>query len=382
VQKDLSDGLESIQRFLSSLVSGSDEVVNLSDSIEKLNVRIWQYGLFNLSGEVLGYTEKMNQLKELEIRAADGMKQIENGLQKKADIERVLESLQTTGTEASSVLTGVKEQAARIDETLSITNRTNETIAGTLTVVQQNAGEIANVLARSQTSNAEVNALETKFKEFFDQIESNKNKMAAVAQEAEATVNGNNVSTKDLIKKLSELEAQIKDQIQRATGHSLFHSFQTRQLHLAGSKKWWAAATFGILLLSAVLTAILANSAEKFDYLFYLKLSISLPLAYAIGFCSMQYSRERKLEEEYAFKSNISISLVPYKELIEKVMIDDPQEKMKFTVFLIEAVNRVFTPPIEEIFEHKETPILLKNGKISLDSLIKLIQQLAVHLKL
>jgi hypothetical protein len=294
----------------------------------------------------------------------------------------VLESLQTTEAEASSILTGVKEQAAKIDETLSTTNRTNETVAGTLSVVQQNAGEIANVLARSQTSNAEINALESKFKEFFDQIESHKTKMANVAQEAETTVTSNNASTRDLIKKLSELEDQIKDQIQRATGHSLFHSFQTRQLHLAGSKRYWAWATFGILLLSAGLTAYLANSTEKFDYLFYLKLSIGLPLAYAIGFCSMQYSHERKLEEEYAFKSNISISLVPYKELIEKVMIGDPQEKPKLMAFLIEAVNRVFTPPIEKSFEHKETPILLKNGKIGLDSLIKLIQQLAVHLKL
>lgn len=96
----------------------------------------------------------------------------------------------------------------------------------------------------------------------------------------------------------------------------------------------------------------------------------------------MQYSHERKLEEEYAFKSNISISLVPYKELIEKVMINEPQEKVKFTAFLIEAVDRVFTPPIDRVFEHGETPpIVVKNGKISLDSLVKLIQQIAAHFK-
>jgi hypothetical protein len=96
----------------------------------------------------------------------------------------------------------------------------------------------------------------------------------------------------------------------------------------------------------------------------------------------MQYSHERKLEEEYAFKSNISISLIPYKQLIEETMINEPQEKAKFTAFLIEAVNRVFTPPIDRVFEDREgQPIVLKNGKISLDSLIKLIQQVAAHFK-
>jgi hypothetical protein len=64
---------------------------------------------------------------------------------------------------------------------------------------------------------------------------------------------------------------------------------------------------------------------------FYLKLSLSLPLIYAITFCTVQYSRERKLEEEYAFKSNISVSLDPYRELVEKLVDkQQPQDREKF----------------------------------------------------
>ena len=91
---------------------------------------------------------------------------------------------------------------------------------------------------------------------------------------------------------------------------------------------------------------------QVYNAAFYLKLSISLPLIYAIAFCNVQYSRERRLEEEYAFKSNISISLDPYQKLVGN-LVDKakPEELSKYTAFIIDSVNRVFTSPTGEIFE-------------------------------
>jgi hypothetical protein len=84
--------------------------------------------------------------------------------------------------------------------------------------------------------------------------------------------------------------------------------------------------------------------------LFFLKLSITLPLIYAIHFCSTEYSNERKLEEEYAFKGNISISLEPYRELVEK-MIDknNPTEAAKYSDFVIDSIDKVFTSPMHKV---------------------------------
>jgi hypothetical protein len=91
---------------------------------------------------------------------------------------------------------------------------------------------------------------------------------------------------------------------------------------------------------------------EAFGPVFYLKLSISLPIIYAITFCSLQYSRERRLEEEYAFKSSISISLEPYQKLVEGLVNkQNPEEVAKYTAFIIESVGRVFTSPTGVIFD-------------------------------
>lgn len=98
---------------------------------------------------------------------------------------------------------------------------------------------------------------------------------------------------------------------------------------------------------------------HQYNAAFFLKLSISLPIIYAIAFCNLQYSRERSLEEEYAFKSSISISPDPYQKLVRTVVnTDKPEELEKYTAFLIESVNRVFTPPtahkVAEISEESE----------------------------
>ncbi len=96
----------------------------------------------------------------------------------------------------------------------------------------------------------------------------------------------------------------------------------------------------------------LYRDLQQVNPAFFPKLSISIPLVYAIAFCNLQYSRERKLEEEYAFKSSISISLDPYQRLVGSLVDHGDKEEMaKYTEFIIQSVNRVFTSPTEPIFE-------------------------------
>lgn len=161
---------------------------------------------------------------------------------------------------------------------------------------------------------------------------------------------------------LQKLEDQIKDQLQKATGYSLFHSFQKRKETLVISKWIWACSIGLLLCALAYWSYWLGTHTTTLNTAFYLRLSLSIPLLYAIGFCTAQYSHERKLEEEYAFKSNISVSLIPYKELVEKIVDDDkPEEKAKYASFIIESINKVFTSPVETVFGKEETQKGLSN---------------------
>jgi hypothetical protein len=171
------------------------------------------------------------------------------------------------------------------------------------------------------------------------------------------------------------LEGQIRKSIERATGFTLFHSFQKRQSELARSKNIWAIALGCVVAVSVGLSAWfiywLSQQAPGQTYgpTFYLKLSISLPIIYAITFCSLQYSRERRLEEEYAFKSTISISLEPYQKLVEGLVNkQSPDELAKYTAFIIESVARVFTSPTGLIFDDHP-----KDGQQAAEGIVKAV---------
>ncbi len=346
--------LESIAKHQTNLIAGSDEVINLSNAIEKLNTTIWQYGLHNLSNEVLGYQTKLNQLKTLEKDATRINDELKDGLKLKKKLDQLHNEAEKQLGLISQSSTAANQVSTEIAQALNATTDSSQKVSALLATVQQNETSSTQRLASSVQNDAEISALEKKIKEFFTQINDYRTKIDETTDSAAATVANNTTQTNTLITKLADLEDQIKKQIQKATGFSLFHSFQTRQESISKSKNFWVKVLAVLLAATAALTIYLVNTVTGFDTAFFLKLSLSIPLIFAISFCTVQYSRERRLEEEYAFKSNISISLVPYQELVEKlVSIDQPEERQRYATFIMDSITKVFTSPTEEIFKEK-----------------------------
>lgn len=228
VQTTILSNLESISKSLTGLSGGSDEVVNLVNAIEKLNTTIWQYGFYNLSEEVLGYQTKLNQLKNQELEIKKLKDEVEDGLNIKTEIEKILEESDKATQKIQIVTNTSEENAKKITESLNRTIEADQRTAAILTTVQQNESTSTQLLASTKTSNAEVLALESKIKEFYSQVDQYRTKITATTEDAGNAVQNNKVETENLITELKKLEDQIKVQIQKATGFSLFHSFQTR----------------------------------------------------------------------------------------------------------------------------------------------------------
>lgn len=242
IQKSISGNLENIKTLQSNLINGSDEVVNLVDSIEQLYANIWIYRLNNMSDELLGYSTKMNQLKDQEVKVHDLQRELEKGLDLKGQLDGLLAQIQKSSENAQGTLgkidTTVQEVNANAEKILKATQDSGTHLSSTT----QNDQNITQLLANSKTSSSEIVAIEGKIKDFFASIESYKNEIDQSKAVAKSTIEKNNTDTKGLIKNLKDLEDQIKDQITRATGHSLFHSFQTRQEALRRSKGTWVYA--------------------------------------------------------------------------------------------------------------------------------------------
>jgi hypothetical protein len=376
IQKNLFTGLENVSLHISSALSGSDEVVNIVNAVEHLYTLLWQFNIHNISDEHLGYLKKMNQMKYQLTRVKTLEKELEEGIKLRGKLAKLLEEYEAKDKEVQSILATANSNATVIKETLDKNTEVSQKISAIATTIEQNDKTVKDLLASSKTGDSEIKALNTKIKEFADEIDEHSSKMTNITENANGTITVNKKETEALIIELKKLEGQIKDQIEKATGYSLFHSFQTRQESISGSKNKWLLIIAFLVAATVVLTAYLAYSHVDFNTAFYLKLSMSIPLIFAITFCTLQYSRERKLEEEYAFKSNISISLIPYKELVEKLSTT-PEEKAKYTAFLIESINRVFTSPTERVFgagDPEGPEASLKNLGKAIEAIVKPIE--------
>lgn len=358
LQKELIEQLTNVSRFLTSLTSGADEVVNLTNAIEKLNTIIWQWGLHNLSDEFLGYQTKLNQVKQLEVELQKLREELEQGLILKKSLSETLTEAQKSDASLKEVLRAAETAKASAEDHAGKALKAKQDADASLTMVQK-IETTSNEQIKLTTSNASsVTAKEAEIKKFFDEIEAFRKKIASTITDAQETVKSNNEEAAKLTGKLSGLENQIKDQIERATGFTLFQSFQKRQESIARSKMFWVWALGVVVVVSLGITSYVIQTTSTFDSVFYMKLSFSLPLIFAITFCVVQYSRERRLEEEYAFRSNISISLNPYQELVGKLIDKNiAAEREKFTSFILESVSRVFTSPTDKVFDspHKDS---------------------------
>ena len=455
LQYDLLAKTQRIAETLQNIINSADAISILDEAVEDQGATIWQYHLNYLSDQVLGYEQKMNQLKAQEVLLAQATHDASTFLATSAQHNERLKDLERHTLAADKQLTAITTTAERAITALDAITATEQRGNALLTTLQQYDGTAAQYLANAKTAaveatsttkhindlqptieqmrrdldnlttdnrtltttanntieqlKRETNDLQTRLTDDIttlrtttqehigsatdelnvfmtttkDRLEqagdTQQNQLdtqltvftkrtddaiTASNEKTDTVIAHNEQELKRLTTELGTLEESIRDVIERATGYSLFHAFQKRQEALAKSKLWWAIALGVAVAASVVASAYVIHeihSATAVNSIFFLKLSISLPLIYAITFCSLQYARERRLEEEYAFKSSISISLDPYQRLVEKLVSkDNPEEQAKYTAFVIESIGRVFTSPTSHVFEDK--PPTDKNG--------------------
>lgn len=322
----------------SNIKTASNELVSLDASIKKFY------------GEVEDYRTKINKTTE---DAAELVRSSRADFEKltidvNARVDDALTSFHKDGTSITKELTN------KVD---THSSDTNQKLANLIEVAKTDlAGLRQDSESRLQAAIAEdtkaTAKLITDTQTKIDGLEKQ------LSQRSSETIEANDQKTGALTEELAKLEERIREQIQQATGFTLFGAFQARQNQIATSKKLWAIAILALVIISAGVTVWIAYEAQSYkvtDVALWIKLSLTIPLGYAIGFCTVQYSRERRLEEEYAFKSSISVSLNPYRDLIRSMLEKDGAiDQTKYTQFVIESVTNVFTPPTDKVFESEK----------------------------
>lgn len=278
-----------------------------------------------------------------------------------------LKQIEICLTQANSIYSQAKDVSVQTDTYLK--------------AIQNTDGLIKTIHAETVTANATTKDILSKSKEALGDAQLNIKEMHETIGKMNASTLANNENITSALEQhqkevdgvLFKLRAQqkdIDDKLQKATGISLFHAFGQRQKSIFVGKMIWGGIS-GLLLIAMVwynaqLIDIASKTEFKVDTAFWLRVALNTPFAIILGFASVQYSRERKLEEEYAFKSNISVSLEAYREIVDRLLKDEKeasasangsvdQARTRLVTFIIESIQNIFSSPTERVFgDHKK----------------------------
>lgn len=207
-------------------------------------------------------------------------------------------------------------------------------------------------------------AIDLQFKkitEFYGDIEKYQQEMLTVKKEATAVSIAVKESTDKTIAELStrtetivqtneSLIDQIKDHLTKAVGISLFRAFGNRQWWLAFRVFGWGAllvlGTVGAGILGYLFADSVATTNVKIS-VYFARLLIAIPATFLLGFVARQYGRERRAEEEYAFKAAISVSLESYRDLVVKMRKDGSDVEAEFVK---ELIRDIFDNPTKRLY--------------------------------
>lgn len=260
----------------------------------------------------------------------------------------------------------IKQESLNIKGQIDSENKNAQTIISQMQPKLDNANQMASQIeAKNNTADANLAQILEKKKaaeEFYASVENYKNDMLATSKKSQADYGKlkdecdtklaeYSSETQKIIDDNNEYQVQIKDLLSKAVSGGLFKVFNQRQVLLSKGTNFWKWAVVAATLLVVIGIFVVAWICDaKPDIIFFVRLGVMIPLAFLMFFAATQYKKERQAEEEYAFKSAISLSLEPYRDLLVRMRKDDQLE----ADFVKKLMEEVFDNPVMRMFNVEE----------------------------
>lgn len=243
-------------------------------------------------------------------------------------------------------VTAKKEELAQITTTLvAATNQLNEinTIVASATNKETEIkGILSNLNEKIETLNVDI----TDYQEEFEDIKIN-------SLSLKEDLNKTTTETSEKLKKAREdldfiesNRAQIELLTGMAADGALGSKFNQRQEKLDKDLTMWKIAVPIMTILACiwvvyVFKSLMPNFTEE-----WLNILVSLlktsPGFILLGFVFSQYKKERNLQEEYAFKSAVAMTLTAYSEMLAKA---DTENNISRQKMLLKSIELVYGKP-------------------------------------
>ncbi len=279
--------------------------------------------------------------------------------QKISDLESKLSAfgdIQTKAGEAESQLQRIRDLASQIDQD-------KEKSSQLKTEIQNTSDDI-------KTSTQLINEAVETAKKYQELIDSQNAEIEDLKKQGKA-----------IVKTVDGLELTIKNQLGLVSSTVLSNAFEAQAKELKKSVAiWFSWIEKSTASLFIIAICIVLYQFSKFDTLwnvnFAIKLSLTTPVIFFLAFVTKQYAREKRLLDEYNFKSAVALSFEAYRKLIKEESAEGV-DKNKVIEFVVTSVNNIYTSPMENMSKHK----LDDNSDVDIDILGKIADILKRFIK-
>lgn len=305
------------------------------------------YGFWNAPEKIeLGIRE--NSLRKLE----DKIQAIsQTASQKYQDSDILINNLK----KKQDILTQWISEKNKEYQALKNNQAESNTIIVNIRNTESNTKQLStSIEAAKQKADTFINEFSTNLKTVSEQITSSQNLIEKANSELEEINLTSAESLKSVKKNLDETNADVTE-IKKMMGYigdgTLGHSFNQRQQKINKKANIWLVISLFLFVITIVWICVVFTVFDPPTEIVWANILInaikSSLAVFAFGFALNEYGKERNLQEEYAFRESVALTLTAYLNKLETC------EKDEMKKLLMDTIEKLYTKPVISSKEYK-----------------------------
>lgn len=235
----------------------------------------------------------------------------------------------------------------QINDNLKMSNENTAKIKGLLDKAQLQEQSVGQV-------NSRCSALLDKLQKKDDELVETQKNISIHMSKTEAYMDSAKAVFDNIAKAHNEAN-KILSEMKKMMGYiadgTLSHSFNKRKENINTKVRFWLICSLVLLILSVVwiivvFTYLKANTGMVWVDLIINAVKSSI-MVFAFGYALNEYAKERTLQEEYAFRESVAVTLTAYLQQLESCSKEEMQK------LLMETVEKLYTKPVISNKEYK-----------------------------
>ncbi|MBK8855717.1 MAG: hypothetical protein IPN10_16835 [Saprospiraceae bacterium] len=266
--------------------------------------------------------------------------------------------------EISELLISARNQITTITETTSSATNKETEIGGILKNLNEKVISISETIVSNE--------------EEFTKIKTESTGLAETLKSSLDSAKTNMDKTKGDLTFIESKKKEIETLTGMAADGSLGSKFNQRKIDLTTSVNYWTLAVIIVTILAAgwiYIVFVVLNAGLSNEWINLLVNVIKTSPAFIlVGFVFSRYSKERTLQEEYAFKSAIAMTLTAYSQMLEA---EDSDENISRQQMLLRSIEMIYTQP--RLYNEKTESLSLnvvKQLKETVDTLTESVKNI------